>query len=405
MNTLPLGRRVQAACGRQAAPVVHIDMSGTRRFPTRRRADRLPRNADGLCSLHGWLPCALRPACCAAAWLLGCGVLPAVGQPEQSPPAGVYVATVELRRVQPVSWMPGTVISRNSVLLAAERKGRLEWVAEVGERFAAGEVVARLDSRDLRLEVEVAHAQVREVEARLAFYRSEVERLEQLAERNNAARNRLQEVVAMRDEWDGRLEAAGAQLGLAREGLRKVEIEAPFAGVVSERIRHPGEQVPESGAVVRLVDLERVEVSARVPTGGLGGVAEGDLLRVQHGGSETPGRLRVLVPVGDASRLFEIRVQLQGTDWPVGVPVRVAVPVAAARQALVVPRDALVIRSFGIHVFVVLEEGQVEMRPVEVRYGEQDWIAVDGSLRAGESVVIRGNERLAPGQVVRVLEP
>ena len=118
-------------------------------------------------------------------------------------------------------------------------------------------------------------------------------------------------------------------------------------------------------------------------------MAEGDLLRVQHGGSETTGWLRVLVPVGDASRLFEIRVQIQGTDWTVGAPVRVAVPVAAARQALVVPRDALVIRSFGIHVFVVLEEGQVEMRPVEVRYGEQDWIAVDGSLRAGESVVIR----------------
>ena len=314
------------------------------------------------------------------------------------------VAKIEARRVQPVSWMPGAVISRNSAQLASELKGRLAWVAEVGDRFEVGETIARLDSRDLQLEVEAAGAAVQEIEARLVFYRAEVERLERLAERNNAARSLLQETAALRDELDSRLQAARAQHGLAREILSKAVIKAPFAGVVSERIRHPGEQVPESGGVVQLVDVARLEVSARVPSGGISALAEGAALRVQNGTLETSGTLRTLVPVADDSRLFEIRVELPTVDWPVGTPVRVAVPVAAPREALVVPRDALVIRSFGINVFVVAAGDKAEMRPVEIGYGERDWVEVTGTLEAGDVVVVRGNERLSPGREVRVLQ-
>ncbi len=318
---------------------------------------------------------------------------------------GVHVVEVESRQVQPVSWMPGTVISRNNALLASELRGRLEWVVEVGDAVVAGEEVARLDAAERRLAVAAARAQIAEVQARLEFYQAEAERLARLAERNNAARNRLQEVSAMRDELRGRLQLMQAQLGLAREELRKTVLVAPFAGVVSERIRHPGEQVPESGAVLRLVDVDQLELSARVPSGGISGLAAGDRLRVQYHDQETSGRLRVLVPVGDASRLFEIRVQLDMPDWPVGTPVRVAVPVAPPRDALVVPRDALVIRSFGINVFVVSAEFAAEMRAVTPGYGEADWIEVAGMLQAGDAVVVRGNERLVPGQPVRVLKP
>lgn len=334
--------------------------------------------------------------------LLLCGSVGA--QNGGQPAAIVRVATVETRQVQPVSWMPGVVISRNNALLASELKGRLEWVAEVGDRFTSGEVIARLDDRDMQLEVEVASATLQEVKAQLEFYDAEVGRLQQLAERNNTARNRLEEVTAARDELKSRLGASKARLDLAQENLRKRVIKAPFAGVVSERIRHPGEQVPESGAVARLVDLTQLEISARVPSGGINELAEGDELRVQYDRFEASGRLRTLVPVGDASRLFEIRVVIQALNWPVGTPVRVAVPVAVARQALVVPRDALVIRSFGINVFVISAQNLAEMIPVEIGYGELDWVEVIGPLQVGDTVVVRGNERLLPGQVVQVLE-
>lgn len=336
------------------------------------------------------------------ALLLLCGNTGA--QNSQQPAAIVRVATVETRQVQPVSWMPGVVISRNNALLASELKGRLVWVAEVGERFASGEIVARLDDRDMQLEVEVAKAALQEVKAQLEFYHAEVGRLQQLAERNNTARNRLEEVTAARDELKSRLGASRARLDLAQENLRKKAIKAPFAGVVSERIRHPGEQVPESGAIARLVDLTQLEVSARVPSGGISELTEGDIVRVQYGNVEASGQLRTLVPVGDASRLFEIRIVIHSLNWPVGTPVRVAVPVAASRQALVVPRDALVIRSFGINVFLISTQNLAEMRPVEIGYGELNWVEVIGPLQAGDIVVVRGNERLLPGQAVQVLE-
>ena len=139
-----------------------------------------------------------------------------------------------------------------------------------------------------------------------------------------------------------------------------------------------------------------------VPVAALAFVREGGELALEANPSRTKGRVQAIVPVGDnQSRLYELRLQIDETSWPVGQDVRVAIPTAAARPVTAVPRDALVLRGDGTTVYRITEDGTAERVPVTTGIAEGTLIEVDG-IAPGDRVVIRGGERLRPGQAVTV---
>ena len=337
-----------------------------------------------------------------AALLAGPAVAQQGGQGKGPPPAPVVVAPAEKRMLAPVTWYPGTVISRNRARVAAEVEGRLEWVAEVGAAIAEGEVVARLDDALFRQSLAGDEATVARVRARLTYLDAQVKRLDELATRNTATRSQLEEAVAERDVARSELNAARARVALARERLERTKIKAPFGGIVTERVRHGGEWAKSGEAVVRIVDAESLEVQTWIPIAALAFVHEGGELALAANPSRTAGTVRTIVPVGDnRSRLYELRLQVDGPRWPVGQDVRVAVPTAEAREVVAVPRDALVLRRDGAAVFRVDGNGLAERVAVTPGIAQGSLIEVDG-IAPGDRVVTRGGERLRPGQPVSV---
>ena len=331
---------------------------------------------------------------------------PAAAQAEEQAsgeaPAPVVVAPARLRRLAPVTWYPGTVISRNQARVAAEVQGRIEWVAELGATLARGEVLARLDDALLRQSLAEGEAAVARERARLTYLDAQVERLEKLATQNTVTRSRLDEAVAERGVARGELSAARARVSLMRERLERTRIKAPFDGVVTERLRHHGEWAESGEAVVRLVDTESLEVQTWVPIAALAFVREGRELALEANPSRSTGRVRAIVPVGDnRSRLYELRLRFEGAHWPVGQDLRVAIPTAEAREVVAVPRDALVLRRDGAAVFRVDGQGLADRVAVTPGIAQGPLIEVDG-IAPGDRVVIRGGERLRPGQPVEV---
>ena len=319
------------------------------------------------------------------------------------PPAPVVVATAESRMLAPVTWYPGTVISRNQARLAAEMDGRLVRVAEVGAVIAQGEVVAQLDDTLLRQSLAENEAAVARERARLTYLDAQVERLETLVAQKTATRSRLDEAVAQRDVTRSELRAVRARAALTRERLERTRIRAPFGGVVTERLRRSGEWAKSGETVVRLVDAGSIEVQLWIPVAALSFVREGSELALESGPRKTVGAVRSIVPVGDnRSRLYEIRLRIDGAPWPVGQDVRVAVPTADARVVVTIPRDALVLRRDGAAVYRVGEDGLAERVAVTTGIGQGELIEVDG-IAPGDRVVVRGGERLRPGQAVKVV--
>jgi len=319
------------------------------------------------------------------------------------PPALVRVAEARLQTLTPVTLVPGTVVSRNDAELAAEVDGRLLSVADVGTALAQGEAVATIEDTPLRLRRDELVAEVERARARVEFLDREEQRFARLAESNLAAATQLEQTRSDRDVARGELRVAQSRLAQNEDQLDRTVIRAPFSGVVVERLMTPGERASDGSAVVRLVDQEHLEVIARAPLAYYRYVTPGQRLEVTALGSEAEGVVRTVVAVGDENtHQFELRLDLAPGLFPVGQTLRVAVPVDEVREVLAVPRDALVLRPEGVTVFVVDENDQARQVSVTTGVGAGDQVEVIGDLSAGDTVVVRGNERLRPGQPVTV---
>jgi hypothetical protein len=110
-----------------------------------------------------------------------------------------------------------------------------------------------------------------------------------------------------------------------------------------------------------------------------------------------------IIPIGDErSRLLELRIALDGDTWPIGSPVRVQLASATTQSGVTVPRDAVILRQGAAYVFRIGERSTAERIPVQVGPGRASEVEIIGAVAAGDRIVIRGGERLQPGQVVAV---
>jgi len=317
----------------------------------------------------------------------------------------VKVASAEVQSLAPVSLVPGTVISRDDARIAAEVEGKLIEVAEVGDAFQMGGVVARIDDTRLQLLREELIADISRAEARVRFLESEEKRFARLAESNLAATTQLESTRSDRDVALGDLAVAQARLAQNADSISRTKIVAPFAGLVVERMKTPGERVAEGDIVLRLVGQQRLEVVARAPLEYYSFNRPGQMLEVRAGSRSVMAKVRTVVAVGDEdTHQFELRLDLDSQIFPVGQTLRVAVPNDERRDVLTVPRDALVLRPEGQSVFVVDGGNMAQRIDVRTGVGSGEVIEVFGDISEGDRVVIRGNERLQPGQPVSIMD-
>jgi len=327
----------------------------------------------------------------------------ASAQAQISGPAPVEVDQARLVAMAPTMQVAGTVLSRSDAFLSAEVEGRLLDIAEVGQRFARGEVLARIEDTQLQLRAEELEAEISSVEARLKFLEAELARYQRLADDNLASRTQIDQTRSERDVAESDLRVARSRLAQVTDQIERTRIRAPFPGVVAERLVQAGERVSTGTQVMRVYNPDNVEVVARAPLSYYRYVQPGDELAVRVDEQILAATLRTQVSLGtEQSHVFELRLDLDAR-LPVGQAVRVTVPTADVREVLAVPRDALVLRGTGTSVFVV-EDGNTARRvTVAVGIGSENMIEVKGPIQPGDRVVIRGNERLREGQPIEVI--
>jgi len=323
----------------------------------------------------------------------------------EMPPPNVRVARASIQSLAPHTIVPGTVVSRNDAKLAAEVTGRLIEVADIGTKAARGDVVARIEDTAIRLRKDELQAEVERATARLRYLESEEQRYVKLAESNLAAVAKLEETRSDRDVSRGDLRVAKSRLAQIEDQLDRTRISAPFSGIVVERLMMPGERVDTGVNVVRMVDQQHLEVIARAPLEYYSYVRPGQQLELRTGSVIAIGTVRTVVAVGsENTHQFELRLDIEKNRFPVGQTLRVSVPISDIRDALVVPRDALVLRPEGISVFIVDEDKKAKQVMVTTGIGAGENIEVSGDLSDGDTVIIRGNERLRPGQTVSIMQ-
>ncbi len=315
----------------------------------------------------------------------------------------VEVVVARVIELAPSRWVSATVISGDDAELSSEVQGRIVMLVEVGESVVAGQVVAKIDDKSIRIQLDEAQAEVISLDARLKFFDAEVRRLEQLTGDNYAAKNLLDEMVSDRDHMHGMLAMARARVAESRHELDRATVAAPFAGVVVEQVAEVGEWVDVGDVLVRLVNTERNEIKGQIQQESAALIGVGDHMDITSGGELVTGKVKTLIPVGDSvSRLYELRVEFDQPTWRAGRAVRIKAPTAAPKTVMALPRDALVIRENAIKVFRILEDQTAEAVTVATGIADQHWVEVIGDIQEEDRIVVRGNERLRPRQAVRI---
>ena len=326
-------------------------------------------------------------------------------------PSSVRVASVENRAIAPTIPVAGTIFSRNDQQITAGIDGQIVAVAEPGTRVKKGEIVARIDDTPLKLLLKEQQAEIERAKARLRFLDAQLARQAKLRKTNHVTDFDLEQAQLDRSVAVSDHRVAEARARQTQDRLRRAPVRALFDGVVVERQRRAGEDVTRGTVLARIADLESLEVRALVPVKYGARMAPNGRLVVFGFNSRFTGKIHSVVPsLTPRAQTIELRVNLPAEArqaWTLGQLVTVAVPIRSdgtTTRAIAVPRDALILRQQGAHVFKIQKDNTAKRINVTVGDGEGEWVAVDGQLEVGDRVAIRGAETLKDGQEVAVVK-
>ena len=210
---------------------------------------------------------------------------------------------------------------------------------------------------------------------------------------------------------------------LIEDRIRKHTIVAPFDGFVSAEYTEIGAWINSGDPVAQVIQLDEVEIQAPITADYATQLRRGMTVRVEF--PELPhklwtGTIHRIIPVADPrARTFPVTIRLTNEivdESPLlmsGMLARVDLPAGQQIKMPLVPKDALVLNANERSVFVVETKtngdsppktGIVRKVPVELGIAVDGMIQVSGNLRAGQYVIVIGNERLQPDTEVDVID-
>jgi RND family efflux transporter MFP subunit len=316
----------------------------------------------------------------------------------------------------------GYVVARTKASVSARIAGRLQYlgVAE-GTRVKAGEVIARIESGDFAAQLASARATAAEIEAQLLQARRDFERARTLRAQGLNSDADLENAETRVSVTDAQLNAARAQVELARVNLENTQVRAPFDGTVLRKDAEVGEIVAPSSAgggltrtaIVTMADLGTLEVEVDVNEAYIAQIGDTQAARITldaYPDTSFAGRVRQVVPTADRQKAtVQVKVSILDRDRRILPEMGAKVvflregesaPVAAAPRRVTIPAAAVVTAADGARVWV-FENGRVAAREVEIGPAHGDRVEIRKGLSGGESVVVDPPAGIKNGARVR----
>lgn len=284
--------------------------------------------------------------------LLGLGTVACHTEPEPTvaePRAPVDVAVTRAWRAEADRSFTGRIESVHQADVATRTSGVLQSMpVDVGDRVREGQLLARLDDRDVTARIQAAEAQV-------ALADQTWGRVSRLAAEGAASQQELEVAEAGR-------ETARAAVVEARSQAGYTQVVSPFDGVVTARLANVGDLAVPGRPLLRIQSVGQVRVVADLPADAQSLVAVGDRIRVEGAGAPIDATVSRIVPVLDArSARFRLEATLDVATAPsAGTVVSIRVP-GAGGGAQWIPADAVVRRGQLEGAFTV-ESDTVRLR-------------------------------------------
>ena len=325
----------------------------------------------------------------------------------------------------------GYVVAQRKAAVASKATGRLEWLGvREGSTVRAGEVIARLENRDVAAQqqqaaanVNVAQANLEQGMAELKDAERQLKRSEELLEKkfvSPAAHDtvvaRHARAVAAISGFRAAIAAARANQRAAEVGVEQTLIRAPFDGVILTKNANVGDVITpfssalgSQAAVVTMADMSTLEVEADVSEANIGKVKIGQPAEIQLDALpelRLRGEVHRQVPTVDRAKAT-VTVKIRFIDSDTRVLPEMSAKVAFLARAVskeenmprtAVPASAVTERD-GRKVVFVVREGRAVQTPVQTGLASSELVQVTG-VQANEKVVLKPPERLRDGSSV-----
>ena len=332
--------------------------------------------------------------------------------------APVRVAKVEQRDMAVVERTLGTVIADATVQVIARVEGLLETAYfHEGQFVTKGELLFQIDPRPFQAALAQAQATLQRDQALLKNAERDRSRYAKLFKENSASMQQVDTAAANADALAATVALDKAAVNMAQLNLGYTQIRSPIDGKTGALLVQAGNMISgtPSATLVTIAQLRPIKVSFSLPQADYAAIrarqpsdpllATVDLSSVQGGPLSAPVNFTSNA-VDAQSGTIELRATFANTNLSLlpGETVNVTVKLSDIANAIVVPHDAVNFGPNGPYVYVVVD-GRAAERPVTVRFDDAKNAAVAGDLKPGDTVIVEGQLRVAPGERVKVFSP
>ena len=328
----------------------------------------------------------------------------------QPPDAPVVVSPVVEREVKkPLRLVAATFPARKSDI-SSEVEGVVgKMNAEEGQYVKKGETLAEIKNDKIRFALEQLKNERKEALARAELSEKDFARMEELYEKGIISDGEFDRARTQRESGQAGLLSLESRIEIAEYDLAASKITAPYNGYVTKHHAEAGQWLGLGDKVVSFVDIDTIEVKGGIPERYIDDVSEGmevEVMLPSHNRLIVPGKISSIVPDADPRAVsFPVRVVLENPDHTIksSASAVIMIRVGEGEKIKLVPKDSIVTSPQGATVFAV-REGLAHPVPVEEKGWYEGFAHIEGEVRVGESVVVRGNERLRPMQKVRIAD-
>ena len=343
------------------------------------------------------------------------GILLAASSLAQSP--AVPVVAVEAKReiVTESLSLTGTVTARQQASLSSRITGLVQSVAvDAGSYVKQGDALLTLDPTLAELAAQSADADRAQAQTQLAESKRLLEEMRRLLASQSVPETQFLNREAAANMAASASRRADVAHHQSLELLARHTVVAPFSGVITRKLTEAGEWVSTGAPVLRLVALENARVDVQVPQERLAAILNDTPVEftLDSGSDQSiEGRITARVPVSNPdTRTALVRIEPVDTTiaLPPGKSVRVTFHLRSDRPVLTVPSDALVRRADGtVTVMLAQPDGdqfKATASRVDLGHTFSDHIEILAGLEPGQLVIIRGNETVREGQLIRLVD-
>ncbi len=364
------------------------------------------------------------------------------GRGGEQGPVPVIVATVSERTVPINIDVIGNVEAYSTISVKAQISGQLNKVSfQEGDYVKKDDLLFTIDARPYEAQLNQVQASLSrdtaalgQSEANLArdtanekYAQSQAARVEKLFEAGVVSREQTDQARSSADALQQTLaadkaaiESARAQIGATKAAIENVRVMLSYTTIRSPINGRTGNLAVKQGNIVSanttelmtIAEVEPIYVTFSVPESQLSDIkkymAQGKLMvNATPQDDNTQKESGYLTFVDNTVDATTGTIKLKGTFankdhklWP-GQFVRVTLQLTTRPNAVVVPNQAVQTGQDGQFVYVVKDDKTVEMRPVVTSTRVDQELVVDKGLEPGETIVLEGQLRLAPGSRVQ----